>query len=848
MDLKIHKFSTSSSTTAPLPRARRVRFPLTHRLVNLAPLLAVLMFVLAMSAVLGYLHLVQRGQEQEALQRDATQAQQQAREHLRGLREHLTRFANERADTSNGAAPPLAASARQLLTQYPELQLVGWVDADGRWQVAAMQPGAPRRQMQGWLQSQVSRASRAAAEPATHAQYQVYASDQAPAGEPVAMLRIPAFLGHELHGELVAVYDLQVLLDHALPKNTSMHYAVALLDDNGHVLAGRGIAPRGGWWQRMTRSGRAQEVTVPLLAAEGSLLLRTQAWPIHAGLVGNISFWLALALFGLTTCLLVANWLQARRSSRALRALQEETWFRRTMEASMRTGLRVLDLEGRITYVNPAFCRMTGWTREELVGRTPPYPYWPPEQHALLHRRLQDELTGRAQSEGMQVSLRRKNGSQFEARLYISPLVDSNGCQTGWMASMADITEPNRIRWQLAAARKRFITVLEALGSSVSVASIGGVELLFANRLYRRWFGASADGHLRMTLKGAVAGDAGTSTDEQFDQVDALAGFPLETLAAETPDEHSEIHIERLGKWLEIRSRYLHWVDGRLVQMIIATDVTARHEAEERASAQAEHAEAVSRLVTMGEMASSVAHELNQPLTAISTYCTGAISRLDRNQLAPAELRDILERMAHQAQRAGKVIRHIRSFVKRSAPRRLHTPARQMAEQVVELASVDLRRRDITLELVAPKQLPQVYADPVLIEQVLMNLIKNGADAVDAAGRDTRCVRLEVYAGQHQKQAVVHFTVSDTGTGLSPEVMKRLYDPFFSTKSDGMGIGLGLCRSIIESHQGRMTVENSYNQAQELVGCSFAFWLPTSENLTVPERAQEQISTKSTIS
>lgn len=817
-------------------------------MVDLAPLLAVLMFVLAMSAVLGYLHLVQRGQEQETLQRDATQAQQQARVYLRGLREQLTRLANARADEGDAAPVPLAAGAAQLRARYPELQAVGWMDAGGQWQAVAVQAGVPRLQMQDWLQSRVPPASHAMPEPTTHARYQAYASGQAPAGEPVATLRIPVFQAYELHGELVAVYDLQTLLDHALPRNTAMHYAVALLDDNGRVLAGRGIAPHGSWWQRMTRSARAQEVTVPLLAAEGSLLLRTQAWPIHAGLVGNISFWLALTLFGLTTCLLVANWLQARRSNRALRALQEETWFRRTMEASMRTGLRVLDLEGRITYVNPAFCQMTGWTREELVGRTPPYPYWPPEQHALLRRRLQDELAGCAQSEGTQVSLRRKNGSQFEARLYSSPLVDSNGCQTGWMASVADITEPNRIRWQLAAARKRFITVLEALGSSVSVAPIGGIELLFANRLYQHWFGSSADGHLRMTLKGAVAGDAGTSTDEQFDQVDVLAGFPLETLAAETPDEHSEVYIERLGKWLEIRSRYLHWVDGRLVQMIIATDVTARHEAEARASAQAEHAEAVSRLVTMGEMASSVAHELNQPLTAISTYCTGAISRLDRNQLAPDELRDILERMAHQAQRAGKVIRHIRSFVKRSAPRRLHTPALQIAEQVVELASADLRRREIQLEFIAPRQLPRVYADPVLIEQVLMNLIKNGADAVDAANREARWVRLEVHAGKRQNQAVVHFAVSDTGTGLTPEVMKRLYDPFFSTKSDGMGIGLGLCRSIIESHQGRMTVENSYNQAQEPVGCCFAFWLPTSENITAPERTREQISTKSTIS
>lgn len=804
------------------------------------------MFVVAVSAVLGYLHLVDRWHQQEMLQQDATRTQQQARDRLRLQYEQLARLASEQAHAAGGQPAPLAQAAGQLLAQYPELLLIGWIDAQGQWRASASQPGTLLPQ--ALIQSRIAASLPAASAEAALARYQVYAGSQAPATGPAATLQIPVFEENALRGELVAVYSLQGLLNQALPRNADMHYAVALLDREGQVLVGRSMAPRTGWWHRLTHTTQAQEVTIPLLTTEGALVLRTQAWPIHAGLARSISLWLALALFGLTTCLLIANWFQARRSGRALRALQEETCFRRTMENSMRTGLRVLDLDGRITYVNPAFCEMTGWTRDELVGQVPPHSYWPPEQHAPLHRRLKEELAGGADPHGMQVSLRRKNGSQFEARLYISPLVDSNDRQTGWMASMADITEPNRIRWQLAAARKRFTTVLEALGSSVSVASIGGVELLFANKLYRHWFGASADGHLRMTLKGATVTRDATNTDDQLDQVDALAGFPLETLAAETPDEHTEIYIERLGKWMEIRSRYLHWVDGRLVQMIIATDVTARHEAEERAAAQAEHAEAVNRLVTMGEMASSVAHELNQPLTAISNYCTGALSRLDRNQLSPGELREILERTAHQAQRAGKVIRHIRGFVKRSAPRRLDTPALQIAEQVVELATLELRRRDIAFESDWPRRLPRVYADPVLIEQVLMNLIRNGADAIDAAGRSERRIRLALRPGHHHKQAVLRFAVTDTGTGITPEVSKRLYDPFFSTKPDGMGIGLALCRSIIESHQGRMTVENSYNQAKELAGCCFAFWLPTSEQPTPPERTEEQATAPSTLS
>ncbi|MCK9516496.1 MAG: PAS domain S-box protein [Ottowia sp.] len=830
--------------------AHWTRSPLALHLVDLAPLLAVVMFIVAGAAMLGYLHLVERWHQQETLQQDATRAQQQARDHLRQQREQLARLASEQIRHKDSGVAAFTEPARQLLQQYPELLLIGWVDAHGNWLASVTRPGAPLRQAQAQklIRSGTTASLPAASATSGDARYHVYAGEQALAVGPMAALQIPVLEANHVRGELVAFYSLHALLNQAMPRNPDMRYAVALLDNRGTVLAGQSIAPRAGWWHRITRTMQAQEVVVPLLAAEGGLALRTQAWPTHAGLAGNISFWLTLTLFGLTTCLLIANWLQARRSGRALQALQTETSFRRTMENSMRTGLRVLDLDGRISYVNPAFCEMTGWTREELIGQTAPYSFWPPEQHERLHRCLREELTGGVSAAGMQVSLRRKNGSQFEARLYISPLIDSNGRQTGWMASMTDITEPNRVRWQLAAARKRFITVLEALGSSVSVASIGGVELLFANTLYRHWFGASADGHLRMALKGATASHDAASTDDQLDQVDSLAGFPLETLAAETPDEHTEIYIERLGKWVEVRSRYLHWVDGRLVQMIIATDVTARHEAEERAAAQADHAEAVNRLVTMGEMASSVAHELNQPLTAISNYCTGAISRLDRDQLSPAQLREVLQRMAHQAQRAGQVIRHIRGFVKRSAPRRLHVPARQIVEQVVELAAVELRRRDIALEQDWPRQLPSVYADPVLIEQVLMNLIRNGADAIDAAGRPERRIRLSVREERSPQQTVVRFAVSDTGTGLAAKALKRLYDPFFSTRQDGMGIGLSLCRSIVESHQGRMSVENTYNQDQERVGCCFAFWLPTSGHGPLSERIDEQTDARTTIS
>ncbi|MCZ2090546.1 MAG: PAS domain-containing sensor histidine kinase, partial [Burkholderiales bacterium] len=386
-------------------------------------------------------------------------------------------------------------------------------------------------------------------------------------------------------------------------------------------------------------------------------------------------------------------------------------------------------------------------------------------------------------------------------------------------------TEPNRVRRQLSASYERFTTVLEALDASVSVAPLGSQELLFANKLYRQWFDGTTAGHLKLVER---AGTPETqASEESLDTVDSLAGLPVDSLANAPLAEHAEVYIERLNKWLEVRSRYLNWVDGRLVQMVIATDITARRQAEEQAAAQAERAEAASRLITMGEMASSVAHELNQPLTAISNYCTGMISRVRSGQISRDDLLGALDKTARQAQRAGQVVQHIRSFVKRSEPRRAWAEVTPMVEQVLELAEIELRRRNVRLVRQIATDLPALHVDPILIEQVLMNLIKNAAESIDVAQRapGQRLIELRVVQRDIEDQPTVQFSVTDNGRGLAPEALARLYEAFFSTKSDGLGIGLNLCRSIVESHQGRIHAENLYNAGQ-VVGCRFSFWIP----------------------
>jgi PAS domain S-box-containing protein len=171
---------------------------------------------------------------------------------------------------------------------------------------------------------------------------------------------------------------------------------------------------------------------------------------------------------------------------------------------------------------------MTGWQEQELIGAVAPYPYWPDEDKESLMTRLEEELSGKQTAGDFQVRVKRKNGSIFDARLYVSPLIDANGKQTGWMTSMTDITEPNRVREQLAASYERFTIVLEALDASVSVAPLGSSELLFANKLYRQWFGTDTLDHLNLVETAGMLDIRNSETE--MDDVDALAGLPTESL------------------------------------------------------------------------------------------------------------------------------------------------------------------------------------------------------------------------------------------------------------------------------------------------------------------------------
>ena len=806
------------------------------RFITLGPLLAVVLFLSAVVAAFAYLRLEEIDREQQAVKRDVEYSQQRLRLRLLERQEQLMRLGR---DISNNEvdADEFVVQTESLVNQYPELLAVTWVDARRRVKASYSAASASAAQLRTPGQTLQSGETDGTYDLARDLRQPVYSRPfdgkpdssanaiEARKGEAAALqLLVPLETQNKFGGVILAEYSIEGMLRYGVPAEVAAKYAVALVDDKGRLLAGNLVPKRNRAGALLPWIEDAAEYEIPVSLVGNGLLIRAQGYRASLGVVGSGFFWLVTALSALTVWTLLGTWRHTRRRVQAQQALVIETNFRRAMENSMLTGMRALDMQGRITYVNPAFCQMTGWSEAELVGSAPPFPYWPAGEQQSLQARLTDELQGRSPPGGFEVQIKRRSGVVFDARMYVSPLIDPRGQQTGWMTSMTDITEPKRVREELSASYERFTTVLEGLDAAVSVAPLGSEELLFANKLYRLWFSAEVSGHLRLIAQAGMPESA--PSGDAMDEVDGLAGLPTDSLT-EAQSKNAEIFIPELSKWLEVRSRYLTWVDGRLAQMVIATDITPRRHAEEQAARQNERAQTASRLITMGEMASSVAHELNQPLTAINNYCNGMVSRIKGDKITTDELLVALEKTAKQANRAGQIIQRIRSFVKRSEPNRTLSDVGTIVSNAMELAEIELRRHNVRLSHYIAARLPQIMVDPILIEQVLINLMKNAAESIEHAKLPAarRSVELRVVPKTIDEQAVVEFSVMDTGLGMSSEVMARVYEAFYTTKAEGMGIGLKLCRSIVESHHGRLYAENLYNQAA-ITGCRFTFWIP----------------------
>jgi len=479
-------------------------------------------------------------------------------------------------------------------------------------------------------------------------------------------------------GYLVATYSLQDILDDLVGRQLTRSQEVSFTEGDGTRLAVRGAA------RRANRVFTAQQ----LLDLPGTtLVLRMDSWRGAPDLFPNVLTALVTAMSIALVSILVLLSRDMRRRLKAERALADALAFRKAMEDSLVTGLRARDLGGRITYVNPAFCQMVGFTAEELLGQGVNAPYWPPELADEYKKRQAIRLAGNVPPrEGYESVFMHKDGTRFPVLIIEAPLINAQGQQTGWMSAFLDIREQRRV--------------------------------------------------------------------------------------------------------------------------------------EELSRASQERLQATARLAMVGEMASLLSHELNQPLAAISSYATGSLNLLHAGMHTPADIELAMHRIAQQAERAGKVIKSVHDFVRRRDQAREAVPPQALFDAILPLINLQARKLGVQVQLQFEPGLSRVLCDRTMVEQVLLNLARNAMQAMDRPEIRQRMLVLAVRRAQADGRWLV-FSVTDVGPGIAPEIEQQLFTPFFTTKAEGMGLGLSLCRTVIEQHGGTLAFEP--NQPQ---GTIFTFNLP----------------------
>ncbi|RQO32850.1 PAS domain-containing sensor histidine kinase [Herminiimonas sp. KBW02] len=497
---------------------------------------------------------------------------------------------------------------------------------------------------------------------------------------------VPLFVGNKYIGSIIASYLASSILDDMVPWWFAQDNEIALTDINDVIIHKRasGGAGRGVYTHRraLNLAGLSLKLSTNSIKSAPKLL---------PSLLVDTVILLSLGL----AWSLIALWRDINRRLAAETALREQIAFRTAMENSLITGLRARDLEGRVTYVNPAFSQMVGMPAEEIVGHLPPMPYWAPEARTEYQRHFSQVAAGTANPQGFETIFQHSDGRRIPVLIFESPLVDNTGAQTGWMGSILDISDRKRVE-----------------------------------------------------------------------------------------------------------------------------DLNRQQEEKLQASA---------RLATMGEIASTLAHELNQPLAAISSYTTGALNMLERDKSKEAEvnidmLTHALEKAQAQAQRAGQIIRSVHTFVKKREPMRTAVTIEELIDNVAPLVELQAQKYFVFIKIDIPDNLPSVLADHVLLEQVLLNLTRNAIESMQGIAPEKRVLRIAAAVDDAIPPNVV-VSISDQGHGIPPEVAERLYSPFFSTKADGMGMGLSICRTAIEFHGGTLTHTDNPGG-----GTIFRFSLPTLQN------------------
>ncbi|QWD02905.1 PAS domain S-box protein [Polynucleobacter paneuropaeus] len=840
----------------PLRWIRKIR---GFRIVY-TPLLAIVIFTAVMGIILGTLQLQEKNQQEAALFRELVFAKQRIQLRFSNNTDSLLIMSRDIASSGDDGKvrSNVLQQAEALLGNAHEISKLLWINKNNEVQWVA-QANRNKRDLilsdingsdQGNRIKEALRKtiniSHATGQPA----YSQFIVLNDPEGEKassdtkvVFWQVIPIFGGNENLGEIAVLYTAQGILD-MIPAELKAQYRFTLVTDNERILA---ISS-----DRTTpKRSFSNQTSLDIGVLSPNLTLRIDTYPAPTNLTFRmlVGVVLGLSAFVIWSLWSVLKQMQVRQEAEA--NLKLETNFRNAMEDSTPVGIRGHDMDGRITYVNKAFCEMTGWQEKNLIGLKPPFPFWPDDKKTAQEEQMNlalDPQNHDAMRSGIRGIIVRHDGTPIDTRTFIAPLVNEKGVQTGWVTSVIDITDSTKAREELAASQERFTTVLEGLDAAVSVVSIETGALLFANRFYRERFGNDSKGHFDL-VGGEMAHHAMQELTEESG--DRNPGIPPSALYQESESEEIQPSDES-GKWYEVRRRFIPWVDEHMAQLLIATDITVRKEADELSRQQEEKMQFTSRLTTMGEMASSLAHELNQPLSAISNYCMGVVKRLQGagDSDMSREILPALEKASEQAIRAGTIIQRIRGFVKRSEPQRELTSITEIINDAVGLLEIEANRHRLSIVSSIAENLPEVPVDPVLILQVLVNLLKNALDSVrEAYPSSSRWsappVKIAADLDTSTFPAMLRIQVSDTGGGIAESVIDRMFEPFFSTKAEGMGMGLNICRSIIESHHGRLWAKNQMDpELTKLAGCAFTILLPLESEVNRETENERNSQTK----